>query len=407
MKPPWPTKKLGEICNFQFGFSFKASDFNLEGKGLPVIRIGDLEKQSPGIFYDKTYDSRYLVNPGDILIGLSGTITTGIWNGPKALLNQRVVKLENFKNADKKFIFYSLPKALKKLSEELFRSAVKNVLKHHLYNLEISFPPLNKQQKIVYVLDTIQSAVEVQEKIIEKTKELKKSLMADLFKYGGPSFRKGRKLKKTEIGEIPEDWGVVGLGEVCTPRKEQILPKENEIYVGLEHLDPGATKLNRYGNSREVKSLKNKFYPQDILYGKLRPYLDKAVIAENKGVCSTDLIVIRCNKLKVLPFYLINLIHTSYFLNFATGTISGTNHPRTSWDSLKIFKIPLPSLPELREIAEILQTVDQKIEIEQKKKELNEELFKTMLNKLMNGEIDVNLLRVSELASYELKDYTS
>jgi type I restriction enzyme S subunit len=55
-------------------------------------------------------------------------------------------------------------------------------------------------------------------------------------------------------------------------------------------------------------------------------------------------------------------------------------------------KIPLPPLPEQQEIAEILQTIDQKIEIEKKKKELYEELFKTMLNKIMNQEIDVNLL---------------
>ena len=55
-------------------------------------------------------------------------------------------------------------------------------------------------------------------------------------------------------------------------------------------------------------------------------------------------------------------------------------------------KLPLPSLPEQREIAEILQTIDQKIEIEKRKKELYEELFKTMLNKIMNQEIDINLL---------------
>lgn len=261
-------------------------------------------------------------------------------------------------------------------------------------NLEIPIPPLDIQQKIVSILDTIQEAIEVQNKIIEKSKELKKSLMADLFKYGGPSFRKGRKLKKTEIGEIPEDWEVVRLGEVCTARKEQVLPKGNEIYVGLEHLDPGSIKLSRYGSSNEVRSLKNKFYPQDILYGKLRPYLDKAVIAENEGICSTDLIVIRCKESRILPLYLINVIHSPRFLNFAINTTTGTNHPRTSWDSLKNFKIPLPSLPEQQEIAEILQTIDQKIEIEQKKKELYEELFKTMLNKLMKGEVNVNNLEI-------------
>jgi type I restriction enzyme S subunit len=260
---------------------------------------------------------------------------------------------------------------------------------------EISFPEnKDEQQKIVKILDAIQEAVEIQEKIIEKTKELKKSLMAELFKYGAPSFRKGRKLKKTEIGEIPEDWEVVRLGEVCGLRVEQVFPKEDEIYVGLEHIDSGEIRLNRHGKGVQVRSLKNKFYANDILYNKLRPYLDKAVIVENEGICSTDLLVIKCNKERILPYYLINLLHTSQFLNFATSTMTGTNHPRTSWDSLKIFKIPLPPLPEQQEIAEILQTVDQKIEIERRKKELYEELFKTVLNKIMNQEIDVENIEV-------------
>jgi type I restriction enzyme, S subunit len=77
-------------------------------------------------------------------------------------------------------------------------------------------------------------------------------------------------------------------------------------------------------------------------FNKLRPYLDKAVIVENEGMCSTDLLVIKCNEEKILPHYLINLLHTPQFLNFATSTMTGTNHPRTSWESLKIFKIPLP-----------------------------------------------------------------
>jgi len=118
---------------------------------------------------------------------------------------------------------------------------------------------------------------------------------------------------------------------------------------------------------------------------------------ENEGVCSTDLLVIICNERRISPHCLVNLLHTPQFLNFATSTMTGTNHPRTSWDSLKIFKIPLPPLPEQQEIAEILQTIDQKIEIEQKKKELYEELFKTLLNKIMNQEMDVDSLDLSEL----------
>jgi type I restriction enzyme S subunit len=72
-----------------------------------------------------------------------------------------------------------------------------------------------------------------------------------------------------------------------------------------------------------------------------------------------------------------------------SGEYSKTTLPSLKREDLENFQIPFPSLPEQQEIAEILQTVNQKIEIEQKKKTLYEELFKTMLNKIMNQEIEV------------------
>ena len=75
---------------------------------------------------------------------------------------------------------------------------------------------------------------------------------------------------------VPSGWNLTRMEDVCELRKEAINPAEcsRMRYVGLEHIDPGNPKLNRIGNSSEVNSSKSKFYPGDILYGKLRPYLD-------------------------------------------------------------------------------------------------------------------------------------
>ena len=105
--------------------------------------------------------------------------------------------------------------------------------------LEIPLPPLPIQQKIVSILDTIQSAIEVQEKMVEKTKELKKSMMAELFKYGAPSFRRGRKLKKTEIGEIPENWKVVRLGAKVEGQKLLVKLSNGLVYKTRELTERG------------------------------------------------------------------------------------------------------------------------------------------------------------------------
>jgi len=202
------------------------------------------------------------------------------------------------------------------------------------------------------------------------------------------------KLKQTEIGMMPEDWEVVKLGDVAYLRKENVDPNiKKEKYVGLEHIKQGESYIKSFGFSNEVRSAKSKFYVGDILYGKLRPYLDKCVLADFEGICSTDILVIVA-KTNVGKKFLSYLMHNIRFIEYSTSTMAGVNHPRTSWSLLKNFLIPLPPLPIQQKIAEILSVVDKKIEAEENKKKSLEDLFKTLLNNLMTGKIRVNNLEV-------------
>ncbi|MCS7249485.1 MAG: restriction endonuclease subunit S, partial [candidate division WOR-3 bacterium] len=94
-----------------------------------------------------------------------------------------------------------------------------------------------------------------------------------------------------------------------------------------------------------------------------------------------------------------NLI-TNYFLLYwliyddISKYVSGSTRQKLTQKIMNNILIPLPSLSEQKEIADILQTIDQKIEIEQRKKSLYEELFKTVLNKIMNQEIDVEKIEI-------------
>lgn len=163
--------------------------------------------------------------------------------------------------------------------------------------------------------------------------------------------------KMTELGLLPEEWGEVKLGEVAEQRKETTNPRDGDWkYVGLEHIDPGELHLKRYGFSNEVRSTKSKFYSGDILYGKLRPYLDKGVLVDFEGICSTDIIVIK-TKEDLNETLLAYLVHINEFREYATKTMTGVNHPRTSWRTLSQFSIPLPPLPEQHAIAKVLSAV--------------------------------------------------
>lgn len=101
--------------------------------------------------------------------------------------------------------------------------------------------------------------------------------------------------KQTELGPLPEEWDMVRLERFIEQLKNTIEPKdsESERYIGLEHIDSGDCCIKRWGNPLDVKSTKYIFQPSNVLYGKLRPYLDKVAFADFDGICSTDIIVLK------------------------------------------------------------------------------------------------------------------
>ena len=159
---------------------------------------------------------------------------------------------------------------------------------------------------------------------------------------------------------LPKHWKNVQLKEIANLRRENIKPEDAlySSYVGLEHIDSGESQLKRWGDAAEVKSAKSRFYPDDVLYGKLRAYLDKAVIAEMEGICSTDILVVTANS-KTLPRFLVYLLHTHPLISHAVTTSTGVNHPRTSWNALGQFTFALPPLPEQRAIAHVLGAIQE------------------------------------------------
>ena len=250
-------------------------------------------------------------------------------------------------------------------------------------NTKIPLPPLPEQRAISHVLQTIQEAKFTRQREIALERERKAALMDDLFSHG----TKGEPRKQTEIGEIPESWKIVQLKEIANLRRENVQPKDSQglKFVGLEHIDSGESILQRWGDASEMKSAKNRFYPDDVLYGKLRSYLDKAVIAEMEGICSTDILVVTANS-KTVPRFLVYLLHCHAFINHAVSTSTGISHPRTSWNSLEKFTFALPPLSEQRAIASIFQAIDEKTAALEKEVEYLDELFRAMLDELMTGQ---------------------
>jgi type I restriction enzyme S subunit len=405
MKATWEMKKLGEICEIIAGQAPPSKYYNDEGKGIPFLTVNSFGNIYPRVERWTTKCLRES-KEGDVLFSVAGSL--GLVNlGINACITRSIFALRPYKDLIlQKFLFYTLKKYGAQIALMGSGTAQKVITINQISDFEIPLPPLPVQQKIVKILDTIQEAVEIQEKIIEKTKELKKSLMAELFKFGAPSFRKGRKLKKTEIGEIPEDWEVVRLGEVAldflgggTPSTNVREYWDGEIpWTTSSIIEEGKVCIlkngQRYITQLGYENSSTKIVPAFNLLVGTRVGVGKVAINEIDIAINQDLTGIIINREKINLFYLAYTLTSprcqAFFNNYKRGaTIKGI--PRSD---LETMLIPLPSLPEQREIAEILQTIDQKIEIEKRKKELYEELFKTMLNKIMNQEIDVEKIEV-------------
>lgn len=155
------------------------------------------------------------------------------------------------------------------------------------------------------------------------------------------------------------------LKDLCEPVNETVDPRVigTTTYVGMEHVDSGRLALRHTGLSDGLESAKARFRAGDVLYGKLRPYLDKAVVADVDGVCSTELLVLR-PKPDVPGAFLAGLLHTQGFLDHAVRATHGVNHPRTSWQSISAFEMELPPESHWREIGSALSTLNRAVDLE-------------------------------------------
>ncbi len=150
--------------------------------------------------------------------------------------------------------------------------------------------------------------------------------------------------------DLPEGWTYIRIGDAFTSVKDKIEPEGNQSYkyVGLEHLAKGGG-IEAIGDSASLKSTKTLFKSGDVLYGKLRPYLNKHAITDFEGVCSTDILVFRGGNIdssKFLNYYL----GTSEVGAFANENSQGINLPRVSGKIMENLLIPLPPLAEQKRI---------------------------------------------------------
>lgn len=191
--------------------------------------------------------------------------------------------------------------------------------------------------------------------------------------------------------EVPGNWVWTKAHFIFEQVREQINPRSYKslTYIGLENMrkDGG---IDSVATTEDLKSNKVSFKSGDILYGKLRPYLNKHVVVPFDGVSSTDIVVFRQKGpmiSQLFDFYL----NLPQVITYAVKNSKGINLPRISPDDLGILPTPVPPLPEQQRIVDRIEAFFEKLdrakELAQNALDSFENRKSAILHKAFTGEL--------------------
>ncbi|HBX9940470.1 restriction endonuclease subunit S [Klebsiella variicola] len=160
------------------------------------------------------------------------------------------------------------------------------------------------------------------------------------------------------LGAIPEDWSVTKLkyiADLLTAKSTN----SDDLFVGLENISSGDGKyISKEENIADGASVS--FEKNDVLFGKLRPYLAKSWLATFSGVCSSEFLVLRTAKLH--PKYLNYFSLTNEFIDQVNSSTYGSKMPRASWEFIGLLPVPTCSYSLSEKVAEFLDYETAKID---------------------------------------------
>ncbi|WP_166267039.1 restriction endonuclease subunit S [Marinobacter caseinilyticus] len=212
------TQRLGDHVSFLSGFAFKSSHFNDSGNGMPVIRIRDVTRGYSETYYSGEYSDRYIIDDGDYLIGMDGEFNLARWTAGKALLNQRVCKIDEVsEDVDRSYLARFLPIALKKIEDSTPFVTVKHLSVKKLNEIQVPLPPLGEQKRIAKILDAADALRAKRRESRTQLDALLQSTFVDLF--GDPV-------------RNPKGWDELPLEEIVSDSKIGLVRSSKEFDWG-------------------------------------------------------------------------------------------------------------------------------------------------------------------------------
>lgn len=410
----WKADMLGNLVEVKGGKRLPKGEKLVDiPTGYPYIRVTDFENFTVNISGLKFLESRiqqkiknYIIKKEDAFISIAGTIgfvgkIPNELDGANLTENAARLVIRKRNELDRDFLVYflSAKHTQTDVLSRMSKNAQPKLSLSNIKSIEISLPPLPEQRNIALALNTVQTAIEQQDRLIKTTTELKKTLMQKLFTEG----IKGEKQKQTEIGLVPESWEIVKLGAIVDIKggfafkSEDSIPNSNTQLLRMGNLYQNTLDLDRapifYPDDFQKKhpnfvlkegdlvmSLTGTMGKEDYGFTVKLPRTSKVLLL-NQRIGKFE---IKDNSVSkdYLKCYLLSRV----FLDKLYKTAKGTKQANLSSNEIKTLLFLKPSIAEQKAIARQLRLLEQKIEFHGKKKQALSDLFKTLLHELMTGQ---------------------
>ena len=273
-------------------------------------------------------------------------------------------------------------------------------------NYPIGLPSIDEQQQIVSFLNDktvqIKKFIRNKQRLIELLKEQKQNVINQAVTRGLDPNVKLKSSGVEWIGDIPEHWQVRRLKFLCRNLNEQTFEKKpGDIYIALEHVESWTGRISLSGDESIFDSQVKRFQPDDVLFGKLRPYLAKVAKPKIAGICVGEFLVLRATE-NISPEFLEQKLRSKCIIDLINSSTFGAKMPRADWKFIGSMKFSYPSANEQGEILEHIQKksakIDQAITRAQREIELIQEYRIRLISDVVTGQVNVRGIEAPELA---------
>ena len=265
----------------------------------------------------------------------------------------------------------------------------------HTCEFEVPAFTFDEQKRIADLLWLVHGAIGLSETLVQEGQALKRAAMRMLFTRG----LRGEALKETEIGPMPKSWDTVPLGDLCNVSDTVSLQEEGNREI--EYVDVSSVSreflciesTSRFVLGDAPGRARKRILTDDVLFATVRPTLLRVALVPaylNNQVCSTAFCVLRRKHEITADHFIYYLVQREQFVQQLSLIETGASYPAVTDRIVKEQIVPVPSVKEQHQIVEILNAIDRKIDLHRQKRAVLDDLFKTLLHKLMKGDIRVS-----------------